>query len=106
MPADGAGAKWAGYYDEIGEKLGVSFRAAEASCQAMKDAGFTNVVERIVKLPIGPWAKDKKLKAWGGWFAYFVLEGLEGFVLRMFTEVLEVCCYYCSIHMFRLCNFR
>lgn len=86
MPADRAGAKWAGFYDGIGEELGVSFRATEASCQAMKDAGFTNVVERIVKLPIGPQAKDKQLKAWGGWFGYFVLEELEGFVLRMFTR--------------------
>ena len=102
MAADGAIAKWAGFYDEIGEKLGVTFRAAEASCQAIKDAGFTNVAERIVKLPVGPWAKDKQLKAWGGWFRYFVLEGLEGFVLRMFTEVLEVCYCFRSIHTFRL----
>lgn len=90
MPADGALAKWAGFYDEIGKKLRINFRAAEASYQSMKDAGLTNVTERIVKLPIGPWAKDKHLKAWGGWFGYFVLEALEGFVLRSFTEVLGV----------------
>lgn len=90
MPADGALAKWAGFYDEIGEKLGVDFRAAESAYQAMKDAGLTNVTERIVKVPIGPWAKDKNLKAWGGWFGYFVLEALEGFVLRAFTDVLGV----------------
>ena len=93
MPADGALAKWAGFYDEIGEKLGVAFRAAESACQAMKDAEFTNVTERIIKLPLGSWAKDKQLKAWGGWFGYYVLQALEGFVLRMFTEVLEVCCF-------------
>lgn len=91
MPADGAVAKWAGFYDEIGEKIGITFRAAEASCQAMKDAGFINVRERIIKLPVGPWAKDKQLKAWGAWFGYFILHALDGFVLRMFTEVLKAC---------------
>ena len=90
MPADGAIAKWAGFYDEIGEKLGINFRAAESAYQAMKDAGLTNVTERIVKVPIGPWAKDKRLKLWGGWFRYFILEALEGFVLRLFTDVLGV----------------
>lgn len=90
MPVDGAVAKWAGFYDEIGKKLGINFRAAESAYQAMKDAGLTNVTERIIKVPIGPWAKDKRLKAWGGWFGYFIMEALEGFVLRLFTDVLEV----------------
>ena len=107
MPADGALAEWDGFYDEIGEKLGVAFRAAESASQALKDAGFTNVTERILKLPLGPWAKDKQLKAWGGWFGYFVLQALEGFVLRMFTEVLEVCQFLrksIDLLLFSLCR--
>lgn len=88
IPPGGAVSKWTAYYDEIGEKLGINFRAAEASCQAMKDAGFTNVTERIIKVPQGTWPKDKRLKIWGQWFQYFVLEGLEGFVIRSFTDVL------------------
>lgn len=90
IPPGGAVSKWTAYYDEIGEKLGINFRAAEASCQAMKDAGFTNVTERIIKVPQGTWPKDKRLKIWGQWFQYFVLEGLEGFVIRSFTDVLGV----------------
>lgn len=90
LPSGGALEKWAGYYDQIGENLGVTFRAAEVSFQSMKDAGFTNVTERIIKVPVGIWPKDKRLKTWGAWFEYFVLQGLEGFMIRSFTEVLGV----------------
>ena len=48
------------------------------------------MTERVVKLPVGTWPKDKRLKSWGGWFQYFWLEGLEGFTLRSFTDVLGV----------------
>lgn len=90
LPREGALEKWAGYYDQVGEKLGINFRAAEVSCQSIKDAGFTNITERIIKVPVGTWAKDKRLKAWGAWFQYFVLQGLEGFMIRSFTEALGV----------------
>ena len=59
----------------------------------MTDAGFTNVTERIVKVPNGSWPKDKRLKVWGQWFQYFVLQGLEGFTIRLLTEVLGVCSF-------------
>lgn len=90
LPPDGALKNGARYYDQIGERLGITFRAAEVACQSMKDAGFTNVAERINKVPVGTWAKDKRLKAWGAWFQSFVLQGLEGFVIRSFTDVLGV----------------
>ncbi|MBE3042182.1 hypothetical protein IMZ48_06300 [Candidatus Bathyarchaeota archaeon] len=56
----------------------------------MKEAGLVNVTERVVKVPLGPWAKDKRLKVWGEWFMYYALEGLEGFILRGATDVLGV----------------
>lgn len=92
IPRGGALDQWAGLYDEVGKRIGVSFRAAQESFQAMKDGGFENVTERILKVPVGPWAKDKRLKTWGRWFQYFILEGLEGFGIRSFTDVLGVRC--------------
>lgn len=90
IPEGGAISQWTGYFDQVSERIGIAFHAAEDACQAIKNAGFVNVTERIVKVPVGCWAKDKRLKAWGSWFQYFVLEGLEGFVIRSFTEVLGV----------------
>lgn len=56
----------------------------------MEEAGFVNVTDRIVKVPLGTWPKNEKLKAWGEWFQFFALEGLEGFALRSFTDILGV----------------
>lgn len=50
--------------------------------------GVEDLTGRTVK--VLTWAKDKRLKAWGQWFQFFVPEGLEGFSLRYFTNVLEV----------------
>lgn len=90
IPHGGALEKWPVLYDQVGERIGVTFRAAQLAAQSMRQAGLVNVAERIVKVPVGPWPKDKRLKTWGQWFQYFILEGLEGFGLRSFTDVLGV----------------
>lgn len=67
------------------------------------DAGFTNVVSRRMRLPIGLWPKDKHLvrvvkiilcqadtvqKVLGCWNLVQIEDGLEGFSLRLLTQVL------------------
>ncbi|OCL01421.1 S-adenosyl-L-methionine-dependent methyltransferase [Glonium stellatum] len=54
----------------------------------VKDAGFTNIRHKIVKLPIGPWAKDKQKKEVGLFNLVQILDGLEGFSYRLLTQVL------------------
>ncbi|KAN0092228.1 S-adenosyl-L-methionine-dependent methyltransferase [Hyaloscypha variabilis] len=49
--------------------------------QLLRDAGFVNIEERVVKIPIGPWAKDKKLKTAGMYCRAMVEDGLEGLSL-------------------------
>lgn len=93
LPPGAAFETWADTFSKMGEKMGVSWHAAEEACAAMKEAGLVNVTERVIKVPLGPWAKDKRLKVWGEWFKYYALEGLEGFILRGTTEVLGVCCF-------------
>ncbi|XTI89896.1 S-adenosyl-L-methionine-dependent methyltransferase [Cenococcum geophilum] len=55
----------------------------------VKDAGFTNIHHEKVKLPIGPWAKDKQKKEVGLFNLVQILDGLEGFSYRLLTRVLE-----------------
>ncbi|OCL06976.1 S-adenosyl-L-methionine-dependent methyltransferase [Glonium stellatum] len=56
--------------------------------QLVRGVGFTNVHHEKFKLPIGPWAKDKKKKEVGLFNLVQILDGLEGFSLRLFTNVL------------------
>ncbi|KFY83898.1 hypothetical protein V500_09805 [Pseudogymnoascus sp. VKM F-4518 (FW-2643)] len=54
-----------------------------------EEAGYVNVTERIIPLPIGVWPKDKELKEIGAWNYLCLIEGLEAICMRLFTAVLE-----------------
>ncbi|KAK8170835.1 S-adenosyl-L-methionine-dependent methyltransferase [Phyllosticta citrichinensis] len=54
----------------------------------LKERGFVNVHHEIIKFPIGPWPKDKDKKEMGMLNLMQTLEGLEGYTLRLFTQVL------------------
>lgn len=52
-------------------------------------AGFEDVHERILKLPIGPWPLDRHMKEIGRWNLLNLLEAAEGFSLVLFTRLLH-----------------
>ncbi|KAF4467052.1 phosphoethanolamine n-methyltransferase 3 [Fusarium albosuccineum] len=79
---------WVEVFKKMGEELGKTFFACEIACDAMKEAGFANVSERRIKMPIGMWPKDKHLKQIGAFNRQYLLQGLEGFVIRGLTELL------------------
>ncbi|KAL1645819.1 hypothetical protein SLS58_003703 [Diplodia intermedia] len=54
----------------------------------MQDAGFVRVEARLCKLPVGAWARDPVLKQIGAFNFVQTYEGLEAFVLAVFTRVL------------------
>lgn len=55
----------------------------------VKSAGFVNVHHEVFKFPIGPWAKDPKLKEVGLYNLAQLDRGLEAFTLQLFTGVLK-----------------
>ncbi len=74
----------------MGDKMGRTFAAGEVSHKSIAAAGFIDVHEDIIKVPISPWAKNKTLKEWGAWNRLFLLDGLKGFAPRGLTELLKV----------------
>jgi SAM-dependent methyltransferase len=56
--------------------------------QWLVQAGFVNVEEKVVKWPVGPWAKDPTLKELGLCNQVNMLEGLDGFTVRLWTMAL------------------
>ena len=52
--------------------------------------GFVDVVEKKFIWPIGPWSSDTKLKEIGRWNQRSWEEGLEGWVMALFTRMLGV----------------
>ncbi|PGH35653.1 hypothetical protein GX50_01501 [[Emmonsia] crescens] len=55
--------------------------------QWVEDSGFINVTERCYPLPIGVWAKDKKLKEVGWWNQLQFLQGVEAWSMTLLTHV-------------------
>jgi hypothetical protein len=76
---------------DVGEsKTGMTFKTLEHMKTWMEEAGFVDVVERRFVWPIGAWPKDKRLKDMGRWGERNWTDGLEGWVLALYTRVLGV----------------
>lgn len=54
--------------------------------QRMKDAGFVNVSEEILFMPLGRWPKNKVLKLVGEYWRVVLLEGIEAISLGPITR--------------------
>ncbi|KIX08763.1 uncharacterized protein Z518_03420 [Rhinocladiella mackenziei CBS 650.93] len=54
----------------------------------MVAAGFTHVKQDLFKWPVNPWPKDKSLKEMGLWNMINMLDGLDGFTVRLWTTAL------------------
>jgi hypothetical protein len=89
LPQHSAIARWHGLLAE-GASLGninLRFSSAELKTQA-ENAGFVNVEINKYKIPIGTWARDKKLKLLGAYQKEVLMMGLEAFSLAIFTRLL------------------
>ncbi|KEZ44914.1 hypothetical protein SAPIO_CDS2265 [Scedosporium apiospermum] len=81
--------QWGKIFIEAGEKLGRTFSVIidRNNYGWMKDAGFENVQEKRIKLPLGSWPADPKWKTIGQYNLIATEQGLEGFALYVLTNV-------------------
>ncbi|KAK5089613.1 hypothetical protein LTR70_007197 [Exophiala xenobiotica] len=77
----------------------VELQVFETMGNAMREAGFNDVVERRFKWPIGPWAKKRELKELGKFARAHVESGLENWSLRLLTTVLD----WSAEEVYKLC---
>ncbi|OCL02276.1 S-adenosyl-L-methionine-dependent methyltransferase [Glonium stellatum] len=74
---------------EAGDKMGKEFLIAESIGDRMREAGFVDIVEKRFKWPIGPWSSDPHLKDIGRWNQRNWEEGLEGWIMALYTRLLN-----------------
>jgi hypothetical protein len=86
MPKDYLVQKWLEHVATGLAALGPDLLAAEKNAQYLRDAGFVNVEERVFKVPIGTWPRNKKLKMVGLYGRMMIYDGLEGNSLGPFTR--------------------
>ncbi|KAF4344584.1 phosphoethanolamine n-methyltransferase 3 [Fusarium beomiforme] len=80
VPENSAMGQWGKIFMEGGRKLQRPFSILEddIQVQAMKEAGFVNIKEEEIKVPIGAWPDDPKLKEAGQYFQAAILQDVEG----------------------------
>jgi hypothetical protein len=76
--------------EEMARSSGRDFQISRKMKQLIQDAGFVDVHEQKVKLPLGPWASDPKLKDIGRFFERFYKSGLQGWLMKIYTLYMGV----------------
>jgi hypothetical protein len=77
--------------NQAADKIGRSLAMTEPSLkQQVEAAHFMDYTERAVKLPLGSWPADRKMKEMGAWFARTAQSGFEAFGMALLTRVLEL----------------
>ncbi|KAH7147923.1 S-adenosyl-L-methionine-dependent methyltransferase [Fusarium sp. MPI-SDFR-AT-0072] len=69
--------------------FGMKFRAGENLREPLEKAGFTNVSCKVLKVPIGTWAKDKKLRLIGLYLKTAVNDMFGAMAAKPLRKILE-----------------
>ncbi|KAF3386801.1 Secondary metabolism regulator LAE1 [Penicillium rolfsii] len=86
LPADSVLAGWGDNFIGCAERAGRSLTTQETMRASIEAAGFVDVHERLYKVPMGPWAKDKLLKEIGLLNLQHWTAGLEGYAMWLLTK--------------------
>ncbi|PUU78552.1 S-adenosyl-L-methionine-dependent methyltransferase [Tuber borchii] len=79
--------QWQQYLLETTERAGKPLRYEARTGQLLREAGFVDVQEVVLKLPLSPWPSDSYLKDCGRWYNLGLSEALEGYTLAPMTRV-------------------
>ncbi|KAL2419894.1 Methyltransferase [Exophiala dermatitidis] len=71
---------------EMSRAAGRDFQISTVMKKKIEDAGFVDVQEQRLKLPLGPWPTDPKLKDVGRFYERFYKTGLQGWLLQICTR--------------------
>lgn len=83
--------QWGPIALEAGKRFGKPLHVVNTMRQDMVDAGFEEVREVRFKWPIGGWPKERRTKEIGRYNAVAWDQGMEGWVMYLYTNYLKVC---------------
>ncbi|KNG87492.1 UMTA methyltransferase family protein [Aspergillus nomiae NRRL 13137] len=80
--------EWMRQIREGGRKFGKPLDDACQWKQKMEDVGFVDVTETLLKIPLGTWPKDARMKELGKFGFVGELQAIEAYTPALFTRVL------------------
>jgi len=89
LPPDHVFNVWADLFYKGGEKMGRSFAIAggHQMKELMEKAGFVEVVERKIKMPMHGWPRDKQLREAGLMGQLALDQAIEGLAVFLLTQI-------------------
>jgi metalloendopeptidase OMA1, mitochondrial len=87
MAADWPFKEWSETMEDAAKTANRPLGTANRLKKWYAEAGFVDVHEKIIKIPINSWPRDPKLKMLGKYWAENFLAGLQGFSLVLFSRV-------------------
>ncbi|CAG7962766.1 unnamed protein product [Penicillium nalgiovense] len=86
LKEDSTLATWGDNFIGCSDRAGRSLLTQETMRGAMEKAGFVDVQEKLYKIPLGPWPKDKVLKEVGQLQYAHWIAALEGWAMWLLTK--------------------
>ncbi|KAK3349258.1 S-adenosyl-L-methionine-dependent methyltransferase [Lasiosphaeria hispida] len=86
LPADSSLASWARLLDRAGALKNHPRHVAHKMVQWYKEVGFVDVQQRLLKMPIGCWPENHRMKEIGRFWQLCLELGLESLSLRLLNE--------------------
>ncbi|KAF7597088.1 hypothetical protein BBP40_010562 [Aspergillus hancockii] len=80
--------KWMESLREAGKRFGKPMDDVDQWKQKLEEVGFVEVTEKTLKIPIGTWPRDAKLKEVGKFQFVGELQAVEAYTPALFTRVL------------------
>ncbi|OJD17558.1 hypothetical protein AJ78_02371 [Emergomyces pasteurianus Ep9510] len=80
--------KWFNLFYEAARQHGRELSPGPRLEEWVRSAGFTDIVVKKMRVPVGRWPKDPRLKTVGTWNLLQVIEGMEGFSMALFSRIL------------------
>lgn len=89
LPPTSIFRRWTDAFYSASENFGKTMRICENMGSLIQEAGFVDVVEKRFRWPLGPWSSDPKLKEVGRWNLLNWEDGMEGWVMALYTRQLK-----------------
>lgn len=89
LPADSKIMEWQQYLDQASLMFGKRLNIANQFKEKMIGVGFEDVRDDIIKVPIGAWPKDRRLKEQGRWLQAQMLDSIEPISLGYCHRILK-----------------
>ncbi|KAH0612473.1 uncharacterized protein H6S33_008853 [Morchella sextelata] len=88
LPPDCELKKFYTLVSQAADITGREFNSSANLLPVIEKVGFVNAHHTMVRMPLGPWAADKKQKEVGAYLLLSTETGFEAFGIKLFTQVL------------------